>query len=299
MTFGEKLKLLRKEKGYSQEEFSELVGVSRQAVSKWESDRGMPEIEKILQMSNMYGVTLDYLLKGEATEGEVASDGYYVSQEMIDSFLSYKKKQFRIIAIGIGLIIASDTFSCFSDFKHFLMPFYWGSMALGIAILVWNLLQPKQYHEIYTTHLVFDDSIIKELRDESNRHRKRYALMIVASVLLFFFGTELVFAFENIIGREMCNALDWITDAIAVMLLIVAGGGIHSENMLTHNEKYIEKRTTRGKYAWIYIALPITGIAIIIGFTTNAWSPVFPIIVLFCALLITVCKLLLEKRDGK
>ena len=46
MTFGEKLKGLRKEKGYSQEELAGLLEVSRQAVSKWESDRGIPEIDK-------------------------------------------------------------------------------------------------------------------------------------------------------------------------------------------------------------------------------------------------------------
>ncbi len=46
MTFGEKLKAIRKEKGYSQEEMAGLLDVSRQAISKWESDRGMPEIEK-------------------------------------------------------------------------------------------------------------------------------------------------------------------------------------------------------------------------------------------------------------
>ena len=46
MTFGEKLKRLRKEKGYSQEELAGLLEVSRQAVSKWESDRGIPEINQ-------------------------------------------------------------------------------------------------------------------------------------------------------------------------------------------------------------------------------------------------------------
>ena len=57
MTFGEKLKAIRKEKGYSQEEMAGLLDVSRQAVSKWESDRGIPEIDKLLQISNMTGKT--------------------------------------------------------------------------------------------------------------------------------------------------------------------------------------------------------------------------------------------------
>lgn len=93
MTFGEKLKVLRKEKGYSQEEFAGLLNVSRQAVSKWESDRGTPETDKLLQISNMFGVTLDYLLKEESSDENMQTDGYYVSREMIDGFLSYKRER--------------------------------------------------------------------------------------------------------------------------------------------------------------------------------------------------------------
>ena len=297
MTFGEKLKVLRKEKGYSQEEFAGLLNVSRQAVSKWESDRGTPEIDKLLQISNMFGVTLDYLLKEKSLDENTKTDGYYVSREMIDGFLSYKRERAKKIACGIGLIVISDVFGCFSDYRQMLLPFYWGSIAIGIAILVWTLFQPKRYQEIHDKVLIFDDALIKAFREESNRNRKRYVGMIILGVLLFFFGSEFLFMAENIIGREVCNALTWFMDAAAVILLIIAGTSIHAENIITQNAEYIKKKKTRGKFAWIYVALPITGIAILIGIITNAWSPVFPIILLFCALLVTVCKLLIEKRD--
>lgn len=104
---------------------------------------------------------------------------------------------------------------------------------------------------------------------------------------------------ENTISREVCNALNWFMDAAAVMLLIIAGTSIHAENIITQNAEYIKRKNSRGKFAWVYIALPITILAVLIGFITNAWSPVFPIIFLFCALLVTVCKLLIEKRDVK
>ena len=299
MTFGEKLKVLRKEKGYSQEEFAGLLNVSRQAVSKWESDRGTPETDKLLQISNMFGVTLDYLLKEESSDENMQTDSYYVSREMIDGFLSYKREQAKKIAVGVGLIVISDVFSCFSDYRQMLLPFYWGSMAIGIAILVWTFFQPKCYQEIFTKVLIFDDTLIKAFREESNRNRKRYVGMIVLSVLLFFFGSEFLFMVENTISREVCNALNWFMDAAAVMLLIISGTSIHAENIITQNAEYIKRKNSRGKFAWVYIALPITILAVLIGFITNAWSPVFPIIFLFCALLVTVCKLLIEKRDVK
>lgn len=61
MTLGEKLQKGRKEPGLSQEELAEQLGVSRQAVSRWENDNGYPEMEKMIRLSQIYRVSLDYL----------------------------------------------------------------------------------------------------------------------------------------------------------------------------------------------------------------------------------------------
>ena len=62
MTLGEKLAKLRREKNYTQEQLAELLGVSRQAVSKWESDSAYPETEKLIRLAKLYGCSLDELL---------------------------------------------------------------------------------------------------------------------------------------------------------------------------------------------------------------------------------------------
>lgn len=64
MNMADRIQYLRKAKGFSQEEFSNKVGVSRQAVSKWESEQSTPDIEKIIIMSELFEVTTDYILKG-------------------------------------------------------------------------------------------------------------------------------------------------------------------------------------------------------------------------------------------
>ncbi len=299
MTFGEKLKGLRKEKGYSQEEMAGLLEVSRQAVSKWESDRGIPEIDKLLQISNMFGVTLDYLLKSESPDGNNQSGGYYVSRETINGFLSYNQHRAKNIAIGVGLFLGADIFGCFSDYRQLLLPLYWGTMAIGVVILVWTFFQPKRYREICSNPLLFDEVIVKSFREDSSRNRKRYAGMVVLGVLLFFFGPEFIYMVRDIVGSEVCNALDFLMNAAAVMLWIIAGMSIHAENIITRNTEYIHKKISRGKFAWIYIALPVTVLAVVIGLVTNAWSPAFPIIFLFCVLLVTVCKLLMERKESK
>ena len=65
MSFGKRLQILRRSKGITQEAFAQQLNVSRQAVSKWESSKGYPEMEKILYICNHYGVTMDELFADE------------------------------------------------------------------------------------------------------------------------------------------------------------------------------------------------------------------------------------------
>ena len=64
MNIADRIQYLRKQKGYSQEELADKVGVSRQAVSKWESEQSTPDLEKVIVMSELFEVTTDYILKG-------------------------------------------------------------------------------------------------------------------------------------------------------------------------------------------------------------------------------------------
>lgn len=68
MTLGEKIYKLRTERSLSQEAFGESLGVSRQSVSKWETDQSVPELDKIVAISELFGVTTDYLLKEKEDE---------------------------------------------------------------------------------------------------------------------------------------------------------------------------------------------------------------------------------------
>lgn len=64
MNVADRIQNLRKIKGISQEQLAEAIGVSRQAVSKWESEQSTPDLDKIVLMSDFFDVTTDYLLKG-------------------------------------------------------------------------------------------------------------------------------------------------------------------------------------------------------------------------------------------
>ena len=70
MTFGEKLQRLRKERGWSQERLAEEIPISRQAVSKWESGAAAPDTENVVRLSDIFGVSTDYLLHEDFTGDE-------------------------------------------------------------------------------------------------------------------------------------------------------------------------------------------------------------------------------------
>ena len=74
MILADKIVRLRKKNGWSQEELAQKMNVSRQAVSKWESAQTVPELEKILQLGALFGVTTDYLLKDDMELEEFTSE---------------------------------------------------------------------------------------------------------------------------------------------------------------------------------------------------------------------------------
>lgn len=112
MILADKLILLRKKSGMSQEELAEKMNVSRQAVSKWEGAQSIPDLDKILQLSELYGVTTDYLLKDSVESEEyIGKDNDVnirkVTLEEANEFLALRKTASGRIAIATFLCILS------------------------------------------------------------------------------------------------------------------------------------------------------------------------------------------------
>ena len=117
MILADKIIENRKKNGWSQEDLAEKLGVSRQSVSKWESAQAIPDMKKILQLSEVFGVSTDYLIKDEieekpAMELAPVDNGLEetvrsVSMEEAVSFLKYNETAARRISTGVMLCILS------------------------------------------------------------------------------------------------------------------------------------------------------------------------------------------------
>ena len=111
MILADKIVQLRKKNGWSQEELAAQLNVSRQAVSKWEGAQSVPDLDRILQMSALFGVTTDYLLKDEleaeeSSCGEV-SDVRRVSLDEASAYLAWRERASLRIALATFLCILS------------------------------------------------------------------------------------------------------------------------------------------------------------------------------------------------
>ena len=113
MILADKIIRLRKKNNWSQEELAEKMNVSRQAVSKWEGAQTIPDLEKILQLSALFGVTTDYLLKDEIEDEEVTEDASSyttvkrISIEEANTYIEQRKKASWLIAFAAFLWIVS------------------------------------------------------------------------------------------------------------------------------------------------------------------------------------------------
>lgn len=114
MILADKIMNLRKKNGWSQEELAEKLGVTRQSVSKYEGAQSVPDLDKIIKLSEIFGVTTDYLLRDEVEEEEylpeqeaMEEERYKVTLEMAQEYLTITRENAGKIALAVALCILS------------------------------------------------------------------------------------------------------------------------------------------------------------------------------------------------
>lgn len=150
MTFGEKVQALRRARGWTQEQLAEQIGVSRQSLSKWESNSAAPDTERVVALSRLFCVTTDYLLLEEASGGAHLAAPV---QPPPDKGTRHRRVRRLVGGLMAGcsaagflvLGILSSVFPCYKDYKTELSIFLeehrleW-FFHLLIAVLIAGLL---------------------------------------------------------------------------------------------------------------------------------------------------------------
>lgn len=149
MEFKEKLQTLRKEHHYSQEQLADQLMVSRQAVSKWESGSSYPETDKVIELSKLFQVSIDYLLNDELEEVSK-------KEPIINRNLEYENFHHRFsiamtVGVGLcilGLILAAILDEVFPKYENLAGVAFLTCVLFAVLIFVYYGIQKSHYETI-------------------------------------------------------------------------------------------------------------------------------------------------------
>ena len=137
MTIGEKILKLRKARGWNQENLAEQVGVSRQAVSRWESDSAKPDVDKIVTICDLFGISTDYLLREQIQD-------HAESEEIRNPLRTLSPRRWLggiliLVCASAMLVIwvMSLIYPVTLDRNYLLHEFLWYHKLFGVWFLVW------------------------------------------------------------------------------------------------------------------------------------------------------------------
>lgn len=317
MILADKIIEERKKNGWSQEELASKLGVSRQAVSKWESAGSIPDLKRILQMSELFGVTTDYLLKDEIEEPlneYTETNTIKVSMEEANQYLDMKSKGSRIVANATSLCILSSVplivLGTMTE-DHILIGFSLVLLLVLVAIAVY-LFVNYGLRESYMQHLekeIFEteygvSGMVRERRDKYEPTFTRNIAIGVVLCILSVIPTIMagVMEVEDYMSGISVGLL-LIIVSIGVNILIRAGmikssyDTLLQEGEYTIEEKHLKKKTDAfsGAYWCLMVAIYLGW-----SFWTNNWKftwIIWPVAGVLYAAVLGLVKMTIEGRE--
>ncbi|MEW6983810.1 helix-turn-helix domain-containing protein [Colwelliaceae bacterium 6471] len=238
MILAEKIVRLRKQIGWSQEELSEKMNVSRQSVSKWESTNSIPDLNKIIMLAEIFDVSTDYLLKDDVEASHSNNGGseahpIQINLEQALKYVESKLNSARLTAKGVFLCVSSviplfalmamaktNQLNVTSDIAAALGVI---SILVMVSIGVSFFIRTNQYEDDIA--LIENDTfdlaygVNGVFKDKLQKFRGTYNLRLSIGIAMFIFSVvPLIFA------SIMSGGVDTILMTLVVMLLMIATG---------------------------------------------------------------------------
>ena len=327
MILADKIIRLRKKNGWSQEELADKMNVSRQAVSKWEAAQTTPDLEKILQLGNLFGVTTDYLLKDELVdeefvEGVEETPIRKISLAETNDYLEQRKNASVQIAIATLLCIISPILIflllAFSECTSIPIT---ENLAVGIgmvalfslvtiAVVIYIRVGFKNapYEFLEKEPFETEYGVTGLAREKQKTYRNTYIKYnIFGTCACILSPVPLICAALSgkglLVMIMLCVTL--LTVAIGVMFFIVAGVRWASMQKLLKEGEFSEKGKQKNKIieaiGTVYWLLA-TAIYLGWSFLTSNWHitwVIWPIAGVLFAVVELVCNLVIDKQVEK
>ncbi len=305
MIFADKIIELRKKNGWSQEELAEMLGVSRQSVSKWESAQSMPDMNRILKMSEIFGVSTDFLLKDEMdfsgeTQIPTADPDDFgtlrpVSMEEAYDFLAFRDRLSRINSLGVMMCILCPVLlivlGALSEGGALAMSEN-AAMAIGlvvllglvggaVAIFVKTGVDGSRFEYLEKEPLDTAYGVDGLVKDRKEKYRHGYTVRMAVGIVLCVLSPLPIFIALGIFGDN--NDMP-ITCSVGILLALVAFGvwlivkaSIIWDGyamLLQEGDYTIAKKIENKKNEVLAAAYwgGVTALYLLISFLTGAWD---------------------------
>ena len=300
MILADKIILLRKKSGWSQEELAEKLNVSRQSISKWEGAQSVPGMDKILQLSEIFGVSTDYLLKDsieleEYVEQESKSEESsmrYVSMEEANSYLDLTQNIAHKMALGVAMCIMSpaiiitlsnlyllDQFS-FSENQSqaIALTLFFITIASAVVIFISIGMKFKDFEYLKTEPIETEYGVSGMVKSKMKAYKETYSKYNIIGVTLCILSV-LPVILSSFADKDLTDVIGVIGTlfmvAVGVFMLVTVGTIWSSFNVLLQEGEYsVEgkaKSKVVGSIAGIYWLLT-TALYLFISFYYGAWD---------------------------
>lgn len=290
----------RKKAHWSQEELAHRLGVSRQAVSKWESEQAVPDLNRVLQMADLFGVSTDYLLKGKETTDSAGSGATepqkparFVSEEEALNFLTFRQKSVPIVALGVALCIISPALLVMLDgFAEdgvagltnevaiaIGLPFLIICIGIAVYLFVSQGAKGEKYQYLEKERIMVADSVLKEAAELRAASAEAFGRNMAIGIALC-----VVACAPLVVASCFANAASVICTFVALLLLIVATGvyvmvrtsdGRNTYDTLLQIKDYTPgEKSVRQKlnlFSGVYW-LAVTAVYLVASFATGKWG---------------------------
>lgn len=238
MILADKIILLRKKAGWSQEELADQLNVTRQSVSKWEGAQSIPDMDKILMMSKLFGVTTDYLLKDELEEEELissepVSEVHRIKLEDASKFLLTMKEVSPKLALGTFLCIISPItlliLAAISEVEKYklnenaacgiglivLIVF----VVLGVVNFVSSSTKTKEYEFLENQNFETEYGVIGMAKERKKEYKDTYQRLMTIGVVLCILSVIPLFVAICLDESDLIYSI-----SVGLLLFIVACG---------------------------------------------------------------------------
>ena len=220
MNLSEKIMMLRKKEGWSQEELANHLQISRQAVSKWESGQSMPDTDKIIQLSQLFHVTTDYLLLDQENEGNIQTE-IYLSLTQVQEYLKIRKQSSLKIAFATFLCVISPIpligFTTLCQYQRFHMAENL-AISIGLSFLIICITIAVILFCLCAFKVKKYDFLEKEAYQD---HYHRYQILGIALCILSVLPIFIFLNYEFLESIAVCFLLLFVS--IGCFFLVLAG----------------------------------------------------------------------------